>query len=146
MEQRANFLDEGIDQVKEAWRSVEDEVGKLKATEAKAREMEHAIRHEIHVKLEEDPAFYESLRERLEEIIEERKQERIDAAEQLKLFVEVREKLGAERETAEEIGLTETSYAIYGLLEKARPSKVAEPEPGFDDANKDLDSLLDEAI
>lgn len=29
MEQRANFLDEGIDQVKEAWSSVEDEFGKL---------------------------------------------------------------------------------------------------------------------
>jgi len=28
----------------------------LKSEEAKASEMEHAVRHEIHVKLEEDPA------------------------------------------------------------------------------------------
>ena len=37
--------------------------------------MEHAIRHEIHVKLDENPAFYASLRERLEKIIEDRKPE-----------------------------------------------------------------------
>ena len=108
--------------------------------------MEHAIRHEIHVKLEENPAFYESLRERLEEIIEEHKQERIDAAEQLKLFLELKEELGAEHETAQEIGLTETACAIYGLLEKARPSEAKEPDPGFDEPNRDLASLLDDAV
>ena len=58
----------------------------LKSDEARASEMEHAIRNEIHVKLEENPAFYPSLRERLEKIIEDRKAKRIDAAQQLKLF------------------------------------------------------------
>jgi type I restriction enzyme R subunit len=124
----------------------EEKLGQLKTTKAKASEMEHAIRHEIHVKLEENPAFYESLRERLEEIIEEHKQERIDAAEQLKLFLEHKEALGAEHETAQEIGLTETAYAIYGLLENARPSEAKEPDPGFDEPNRDLASLLDDAV
>ena len=35
--------------------------------------MEHAIRHEINVRVEENPAFYQSLRERLEEIIEQQR-------------------------------------------------------------------------
>ena len=42
------------------------------ADEARASEMEHAIRHEIHVRLDENPAFYESLREKLQKIIEDR--------------------------------------------------------------------------
>ena len=42
--------------------------------------MEHAIRHEINVRVEENPAFYQSLRERLEEIIEQQRLERLDAA------------------------------------------------------------------
>ena len=41
--------------------------------------MEHAIRHEINVRVEENPAFYPSLRERLEEIIEQQRLERLDA-------------------------------------------------------------------
>ena len=48
--------------------------------------MEHAIRHEINVRVEENPAFYQSLRERLEEIIEQQRLERLDAAKQLSLL------------------------------------------------------------
>ncbi|MBK8264627.1 MAG: hypothetical protein IPK80_25195 [Nannocystis sp.] len=53
-----------------------------KSAEARASEMEHAIRDEIHVHLEEDPAFYRSLRERLEQIVADYKARRIDAAKQ----------------------------------------------------------------
>ena len=55
--------------------------------------MEHAIRHEINVRVEENPVFYQSLRERLEEIIEERRRERLDAAQQLMLLNDLREDL-----------------------------------------------------
>lgn len=37
MEQRANFIDEGIDRVQEAWSSVEDEFGKLQKNLEKRR-------------------------------------------------------------------------------------------------------------
>jgi len=37
MEQRANFIDEGIDRVQEAWSSVEDELGKIQKTFEKRR-------------------------------------------------------------------------------------------------------------
>jgi type I restriction enzyme R subunit len=64
------------------------------STEARASEMEHAIRDEIHVHLEEDPAFYRSLRERLEQIVADCKARRIDAAssvlrEQLESIVDL---------------------------------------------------------
>ena len=57
---------------------LEEKLEALKSDEAKASEMEHAIRHEIHVKLEEDPAYYQTLRERLLKIIEDRKAQRIE--------------------------------------------------------------------
>ena len=64
----------------------DEKIEALKTDDAKASEMEHAIRHEINIRVEENPVFYQSLRERLEEIIEQHRLERLDAAEQLKLF------------------------------------------------------------
>lgn len=121
----------------------ETKIGSLKSNKAKASEMEHAIRHEIHVKLEQNPVFYRSLRERLEEIIAEYKAKRIDAAEQLSLLQRLVEQMNTgAKESAEDLDLSESGYAIYGLLEQARPSKV---EDGYS-PNRDLASLIDDAI
>jgi type I restriction enzyme R subunit len=94
----------------------EDEIRKLGSAEARASEMEHAIRHEIHVRMEANPVFYQSLRERLAEIIEDRRQARIDAAEQLGLLATVVQDLKNVHHTAEKIGLDESGFAIYELL------------------------------
>ena len=47
----------------------EAKVEALKTDDAKASEMEHAIRHEINVRVEANPVFYQSLREQLEQLI-----------------------------------------------------------------------------
>lgn len=94
----------------------EEEMQKLGSDEARASEMEHAIRHEIHVRLDENPVFYQSLRERLERIIEDRRQARIDAAEQLRLLGDVVRDIKNVHATAQAIGLDETGFAIYELL------------------------------
>ena len=90
----------------------EEKVKALKTDDAKASEMEHAIRHEINIREEENPVFYQSLRERLESIIEERRQERIDAAGQLSLLSSLRDKLQGEQTQAQEIGLDARGFAI----------------------------------
>lgn len=46
-----------------------EQVGRQVSSRAKASEMEHAIRHHIKRKLEEDPVHYQKLSERLEEIL-----------------------------------------------------------------------------
>ena len=102
----------------------EEKMESLATNEAKASEMEHAIRREISIRVEENPAFYESLRERLEAIIEERRQERIDAAEQLSLLFTLREEAQGEQNQAQDMGLDARGHAIYGLLEKGRTSKL----------------------
>ena len=119
----------------------------MRSPEAKASEMEHAIRHEIHVKLEENPAFYQSLRQRLEQIIEDRKQERIDAAKQLQLLQnlvnEVRDEAGA----AQQVGLSDFAYAIYGVISDGRVMTAGEPRsPYGDESGRELATLIQEAI
>ena len=124
----------------------EEKVKALKTDDAKASEMKHAIRYEINIREEENPVFYQSLRERLEAIIEERRQERIDAAGQLSLLNSLRDKLQGEQTQAQEIGLDARGFAIYGLLEQQRPMTVREEAAAYDVANRDLASLIDEAV
>lgn len=108
--------------------------------------MEHAIRHEIHVKLDENPAFYESLRERLEEIIRQRKEKRIDDAQQLSLLQALYASANTgETDSAAALDLSESGYAIYGVLGQARPV-AAEDSGGGYSPNRDLASLIDDAI
>ena len=124
----------------------EERLEALGTDEAKASEMEHAIRHEISIRLEVNPSFYQSLRERLEAIIEQRRQERIDAAEQLMLFAEVREDTRSEQTQAQDIGLDARGFAIYGLLQKQRPGEMKESPVPYNAANRDLAALLDEKV
>jgi type I restriction enzyme R subunit len=97
----------------------EARVAALQSEEAQASEMEHAIRFEIHVRLDENPVFYGSLRERLEEIIEARRLARIDTAAQLRGYRELVGEVRNVRRAAEETGLDETGFAIYELLGEA---------------------------
>ena len=124
----------------------DEKVEALGSDEARASEMEHAIRHEISVRVEENPAFYQTLRERLEKIIEQRRLERLDAAEQLSLLNSLREELKGEQSQAQDIGLDGRGFAIYGLLQRHCPGRVGEKPAPYDVANRDLASLIDEAV
>ena len=124
----------------------DEKVAALRTDDAKASEMEHAIRHEINVRVEENPVFYQSLRERLEEIIEQRRQERLDAAAQLSLLNSLCEELQGEQAHARDIGLDARGFAIYGLLEQRRPMAAREDAAVYNAANRDLASLIDEEV
>jgi type I restriction enzyme R subunit len=119
----------------------EEKLKALRSDEARASEMEHAIRDEIHLRLDENPAFYASLRARLEQILADCKARRIDAAEQLRLLAEVRTAARGPRQAAEKLGLSETAFAIYGLLS---PKARADDKP--DQAAVDLAAILEETL
>lgn len=122
-------------------------IAALKTDQARASEMEHALKDEIQVKLTENPAFYTSLRERLERIIADVKAKRIDAAKQLELMEAIYAEIRGQAQTAEQLGLTPTGLAIYGILEEQAPLKAAEPrEPRYNEASKELASLIEEAL
>ena len=107
----------------------DEKVEALQSDEAKASEMEHAIRHEINVRVEENPAFYQTLRQRLEEIIEQRRLERMDDAQQLSLLSNLREELKGEQTQAQDVGLDGRGFAIYGLLQQHRASPSRRRRP-----------------
>lgn len=94
----------------------DEEVEKLGSPEAKASQIEHAIKQEIHFRIQEDPVYYESLKERLRRIIEEYKEGRINAVQQLKLIQDVMEDLRHPENQAEEIGVDPKVVPFYNLL------------------------------
>ncbi|WP_349916550.1 type I restriction endonuclease subunit R [Bacillus cereus] len=99
----------------------EKQVDETKTPEGKAAEMEHAIRHEIRVKLEENPVYYTSLKERLEELLQRRRDRQMDIDE---LLEEYRNMVNDMRNTAqkgEEQGFTREQYPFYQMLEKEMP-------------------------
>lgn len=125
----------------------DDKLATLKTNKAKASEMEHAIRHEIHVKLEENPAFYQSLRERLEDIIRQRKEKRIDDAQQLALLDALHKSMDTgEASSAAALGLSDSGYAIYGLLDQTRPIAAEDSSDSGYSPNRDLADLIADAI
>lgn len=131
----------------------DEEVEKLENAEAKASEMEHAIKEELKIRYEENPVFYQTLRERLEQILAERKMERLSSAEELRRLRTLAHELRSVANVAESMGLTPVSFALYELLLQG-PSessvKVAETRApyhaGIDESKRELASLLEEQL
>jgi type I restriction enzyme R subunit len=119
----------------------EEKLAALAGDEARASEVEHALKAEIHLRLDENPAFYSSLRERLEEILELRRRQRIDAAEQLKLLLPLVGEVRSEAAIAQELGLSPTGYAIYGLL-PAGPQQAGEVQETRAGLAADIDAAV----
>jgi type I restriction enzyme R subunit len=119
----------------------------LQSSEAKASEMEHAIRHEIHIRLEEDPAYFQSLRARLEQIIADRRARRIGEAEQLSLLQNLINETRGHAKAADDVGMTETGFAIFGLLKGAGASRAAESRATYgDDHLREVTSAIEIAV
>jgi type I restriction enzyme R subunit len=94
----------------------DEQIGKISSPDAKASEIEHAVKHEIHIKLDENPVYYESLKQRLERIINDYRQERLDSAERLKLLSEILEEVRQPEIHARQVGLDADVAPFYDLL------------------------------
>jgi type I restriction enzyme R subunit len=97
----------------------DEAVDKLMTPEAKASEMEHALRHEINLKLEENPVFYRSLKDRLEAIIDALRKDRIDAVEQLKLLTQIRDEIRGVSNIASDLNMSEVQFAFFNLFNQS---------------------------
>jgi type I restriction enzyme R subunit len=90
---------------------------KLKShTTAKSRasEIEHAIKHHIKIKIDDDPEYYKSLSERLEDIIQKHASK---WDELVQLLLDLRDNIETDREQgAADLGLTETEFAFHNIL------------------------------
>lgn len=116
---------EGVEQLL-APRDILDPVFKqhldaMSSTEAKAAEIEHAIRHEIHVHRDENPTAYASLWEQLEKIVNDRRQARVSAASALARLQEISSQVSGARAggSVSGKGLTGTAGAILPFIDDA---------------------------
>ena len=81
--------------------------------------MEHAIRAQIHERLEQNPVFYERLSQRLARIIEQMRAQLIDAAEAYRQMASATEgEIHGEATIAARHGLSPVSLAIYEILQE----------------------------
>lgn len=79
----------------------------------KASEMEHAIRHHVREHIDEDPAYYERLSQRVDEILDKLE----DRWEQIALFEEIISEINAGRTDEHDTGLDPTTeLPFHGLM------------------------------
>ena len=104
----------------------EEKVAHLPHAAARASVMEHAIRAQIHERLEQNPVFYERLSQRLARIIEQMRSKLIDAAEAYRQMAELQGEVRGEATVAARHGLSSVSLAIYEILRG--PSAEGEEE------------------
>ncbi|SFE02527.1 type I restriction enzyme, R subunit [Lentibacillus persicus] len=117
----------------------DDKLDEIETPEAKAAEMEHAIKHEIRVKLDENPVLYTSLKERLEELIARRKERQLTIEELLEEYRDVMEKMRTNAEEGAAHGFEPEQYPFYQML--------ASELEGFEDDNvKELTHIITEII
>jgi type I restriction enzyme R subunit len=96
---------------------------------AKASHVEYAIRQIIDEKIATDPAFYGSLKEKLEEIIEEDRKERKDEAELLLNLMEIGREEKKREAYAKSLGLVGVKeFSFFGLLLPFRKSVFSDSE------------------
>lgn len=106
----------------------QEHVDAHKSDEAKASEMEHAIRHEINIKVEENPEYYTSLKKRLEEIIDARHDVRMEIAEVIQRLQELVNETRQVGKMAESLGFDETEFAFYGIIKADEGMKESDED------------------
>ena len=131
-----------------------DEVmDEIEDEEAKSIEMEHAIKKELSVKMEENPALYQSLSERLEEIIERRKEKQMSLFESIEEMEDIIVEMRTVKTKAEKLGFDQEEYALYELLVQEQESNgggdegdsLKEPTTTYS-ANNESEIQIDEKI
>jgi type I restriction enzyme, R subunit len=120
-----------------------------KSAKAKASEIEHAIKHHITVNLEDDPEYFKSLSEKLQDILEKSHE---NWGRQFDLLMEFRDTIATDHQKkAIDLGLSETEFAFYNILiaEIIRITKNESIDESTHDEIKqvvdDLVAMLDEA-
>src|SRR5699024_12090863 len=119
----------------------DEKLDAIKEPEAKAAEMEHAIKHEIRVKFDENPAKYTSLKERLEQLIELRNARQLRIEELLEEYYQLRKDMINTEEETESFGLKDTrQLPFYQLLAECAPEDIEQ------EGLKDLTEIITEVI
>lgn len=96
----------------------EQQIEQAESEEAKASEMEHALRHEIKIKMEENPVYYSSLKEKLEELISSRWANQMEIIDLVDSLREMVQDMRETTQKGEEHGFTREQFPFFQLLEQ----------------------------
>lgn len=105
-----------------------EEVEKHVLPESKAAQMEHAIRKEISVKIEEDEVFYTKISERLTKLLERFKERQLTLDELLKEYQKMRDEMAKKEAGKTQSGLTKEQEPYYNKLLEMYEGKHEEAE------------------
>ncbi|WP_323677866.1 type I restriction endonuclease subunit R [Halorubellus sp. PRR65] len=126
----------GIDVLNEDPVSIMDEgefgakVEGLESDEARASEMQHAVKHELSVRFDEDPVQYGSLQERVEELIEQYKQKRLSDQEVIEELNKILDEMRSRDQKAQSKGLSDgTELSFYHALEDVLDEEDSSVDP-----------------
>ncbi|WP_019244445.1 MULTISPECIES: type I restriction endonuclease subunit R [Bacillus] len=103
--------------------SFKEELDKNVHPETKAAQMEHAIKKEISVRIEEDKVFYTSLKDKVEELIERYKERQLTIFELLEHYDAIREELLDKASGQTKSGLTYLQEPYYNKLQEVCEDK-----------------------
>lgn len=122
------------------------ELQKLQSDRSKALRMRQAIKHTITVKLHEDPIRYESLRERLERIIRENRDGRLDDVKEFQMLKDLAQDLASVDEDARNHGVTADVLPFFRLLQQAIEDTSKTEASVHEDSAGDLGSLASDMV
>ncbi len=103
--------------------SFKEELDKNVHPETKAAQMEHAIKKEISVRIEEDKVFYTSLKDKVEELIERYKERQLTIFELLEHYDAIREEMLDKASGHTKSGLTYLQEPYYNKLQEVCEDK-----------------------
>ena len=107
-------------------RNFEETITALPHDRARAAVMEHALRREIHARIEDDPPRFEKLSERLQRIIRELHDQVIDSAEAGRRLADLRAEIVDRENPADRHGLAPLTFEIYQRLHHRREDGAKE--------------------
>ncbi len=102
-------------------------IDNLESDEARASEMQQAIKHEISVRYDEDPVQYGSLQERVEDLIEQYRQGRLSEREIIEELQGLMDEMRSRDREAKAMGLDgETQLSFYHAIEHVLDEEIDE--------------------
>lgn len=102
--------------------SFKEELEKNLKPETKAAQMEHAIKKEISIRLDEDKVYYTSLKEKIEQLIEKYKERQMTIFELLEKLEDAREAIVTKVSGKTESGLSSLQEPYYNKLMEVHES------------------------
>ncbi|MDQ2085426.1 type I restriction endonuclease subunit R [Herbivorax sp. ANBcel31] len=110
-----------------------DKANKLKSDESVASSMEHAVKHVIQLKMDDNPVYYTNLMEKLKKILEETKNNWTERKKKLEKFI-LKDVNTGEVHQADELGLSLKEYAFFETIKNHLTEKESTKKPQEGDA------------